>query len=87
VTVDLRQVEASLPQRLRDLGVAGALPLGLEELVPSRPRRTVTPLRSPVVGSSSIWSSSSSASRWALTRVVFRNDCWPKMAVVRLTLA
>ena len=53
----------------------------------NRARRTATPCRSPLVGSSSIWSSSSTASRWALTRVVFRNDCSLKMTVVRLTLA
>jgi hypothetical protein len=33
------------------------------------------------------WWSISTASRWALTRVVFRNDCSLKMTVVRLTLA
>jgi hypothetical protein len=87
VPVDQGQVPADLPERLRHLGVAAALPLDLEQLVAEEAARTVTPFRSPLVGWSSIWSSSSTASRWALTRLLFRNDCWPKMAVVRLTLA
>jgi hypothetical protein len=80
------QVPLRLRQGLRDLRVA-ALALGLGELVDEQATPETTPFRSPVLGSSSIWSSSSNASRWALTRVLFRNDCSRKMAVVRLTLA
>ena len=69
------------------LQLAGQHSQAWESWLASRPRRIMAPFRSPVIGRSSISCSRSNASRWALTRELFRYDCSPKMAVVRLTLA
>jgi len=52
----------------------------------SRARRTWAPRRSRLVGSSSISTLSSNASRWTLTRAPATYDSSLKIAVVRLML-